>query len=307
MRAWMVGERGSRRGNLAACPRRWNGRLRPPEPQGTFRPMALVPALGISTIAAAAALRAGALTRDGALPRRCWWGPRCCSGPAGEARRCWPLFSSPAPWSAGSRWPGTGRPIPTGERRNARQVLANGAAAAAGALLERSLPGSEPGSSAGRWPPPPRIPGLPRSARSAGLILATSSGATRCPEAPAVASPSGHPRRGGRRRDGGGDRCRGRGRGAALLAGTGIGFGGMLLDSLLGATLQGRFECPRCGSRDREPACTCDTPTRLAGGWRWLDNDGVNALATGWPRWPRRRRAWRIMPIPALSDRSSTC
>ncbi len=69
---------------------------------------------------------------------------------------------------------------------------------------------------------------------------------------------------------------------AARLAfwGTLIGTAGMALDSVLGATVQARFVCPACEAPSERRRHHCGTPTRLAGGWRWLDNDGVNALAT---------------------------
>ena len=75
------------------------------------------------------------------------------------------------------------------------------------------------------------------------------------------------------------------------VAGTIIGWGGMLIDSALGARVQGRFHCPRCGTRSEWPRHRCGTRTRHEGGWRWLTNDGVNAIATaaaalaGWWAW----------------------
>ncbi len=58
------------------------------------------------------------------------------------------------------------------------------------------------------------------------------------------------------------------------------GFAGMMLDSALGATIQGRFRCPRCGLPSERRVHRCGTPTKRVGGWIWLNNDGVNALAT---------------------------
>lgn len=60
-----------------------------------------------------------------------------------------------------------------------------------------------------------------------------------------------------------------------------VGFSGMLLDSLLGAAVQGRFRCPRCDRASEWRMHRCGTATLVQGGWAWLDNDGVNALATG--------------------------
>ena len=57
---------------------------------------------------------------------------------------------------------------------------------------------------------------------------------------------------------------------------------GMLADSMLGATLQGRWRCVRCGQAVEGPRrhmLRCAGPLRLEGGHPWLDNDAVNALA----------------------------
>jgi uncharacterized protein (TIGR00297 family) len=63
---------------------------------------------------------------------------------------------------------------------------------------------------------------------------------------------------------------------AAALAG---GLLGMAADSLLGATVQARFHCDVC-DRGTERPRHCDSRTRYVTGWSWLDNDGVNLLAT---------------------------
>jgi uncharacterized protein (TIGR00297 family) len=65
------------------------------------------------------------------------------------------------------------------------------------------------------------------------------------------------------------------------LAALGIGWSGMLLDSALGAGLQGRFHCDRCDQASERRVHRCGIATRHRGGLRWLTNDGVNALATG--------------------------
>jgi uncharacterized protein (TIGR00297 family) len=65
---------------------------------------------------------------------------------------------------------------------------------------------------------------------------------------------------------------------AALIACAGV--GGMLADSILGATLQGKYECPACDARFERGDTVCHEPVRLTRGWRWLDNDAVNLAAT---------------------------
>ncbi|HKC48868.1 MAG TPA: DUF92 domain-containing protein [Gemmatimonadales bacterium] len=61
--------------------------------------------------------------------------------------------------------------------------------------------------------------------------------------------------------------------GAMLAAAAGI-FG-MLSDSLLGSTLQGRYTCPVCTAVSEQPG-SCHAPLELTRGLPWLDNDAVN-------------------------------
>src|SRR5213078_2414964 len=58
---------------------------------------------------------------------------------------------------------------------------------------------------------------------------------------------------------------------AALIAAAGV--AGMLGDSLLGATVQAKYECPTCDARFESGNRVCHEPVRLTRGWRWLDND----------------------------------
>lgn len=71
---------------------------------------------------------------------------------------------------------------------------------------------------------------------------------------------------------------------SAPLLLTAIAFAGLLgslFDSLLGATVQAIYYCDPCRKEtERHPAHRCGAQTRLLRGWRWLDNDGVNFLAT---------------------------
>ncbi len=65
-----------------------------------------------------------------------------------------------------------------------------------------------------------------------------------------------------------------------LPAGTLIGFLGMLIDSLIGGILQGRFHCPRCDQPSEWRLHRCGSATVRRAGLGWLDNDGVNFMAT---------------------------
>jgi uncharacterized protein (TIGR00297 family) len=164
--------------------------------------------------------------------------------------------------------------------RSARQVLANGAWAAAGAmavphaaavgwaLLVGALAtaqadtwASEIGSHAAH---PPRLittgAAVARGTSGAVSWLGTAGGALGALVVAALALVLGLGRR-------------------VATAGLAAGILGMLGDSLLGATVQARYRCRRCGTRS-EGARHCGEPAERAGGFAWLDNDGVNLAAT---------------------------
>ncbi len=61
----------------------------------------------------------------------------------------------------------------------------------------------------------------------------------------------------------------------------GVGLSGVVLDSLLGATLQAKYRCEHCG-KTVETLYHCQTQVSLIHGLRWLDNNGVNLLSTAW-------------------------
>ena len=58
------------------------------------------------------------------------------------------------------------------------------------------------------------------------------------------------------------------------------GFLGSVADSLLGATVQARYYCAADDAYTEKPVHSCGRPTIHASGWRWLDNDAVNFIAT---------------------------
>lgn len=55
---------------------------------------------------------------------------------------------------------------------------------------------------------------------------------------------------------------------------------GALVDSLLGATLQGIYYCDACGKETERELHRCGSRTRLMRGWRALNNDWVNLIGT---------------------------
>lgn len=68
---------------------------------------------------------------------------------------------------------------------------------------------------------------------------------------------------------------------AVLSAATIGGVLGSFFDSLLGATVQAMYWCSQCEKEtERYPLHLCGTTTAHRRGWRWMDNDVVNGLAS---------------------------
>ena len=164
-----------------------------------------------------------------------------------------------------------------GGRRDAVQVLANGGWAALGALLPAVglwvVTGALAAAAADTWATSvggwSRTP--PRDVRTFRPVLAgTSGGITLLGTAGAAAGAASV------------------GLAAGLMAHVPslfpmtlvVGMLGMLADSLLGATLQGRFHCDGCNLPTERRVHRCGRPSRQTGGLAWLTNDGVNAIAT---------------------------
>jgi uncharacterized protein (TIGR00297 family) len=66
--------------------------------------------------------------------------------------------------------------------------------------------------------------------------------------------------------------------GALLFAAAGL--AGSLFDSLLGATVQAIYYCDFDQKETESAVHRCGNGTRLIRGWRWLDNDWVNFMAS---------------------------
>jgi uncharacterized protein (TIGR00297 family) len=242
--------------------------------------MSVAMAAAVSLVVAAGAWWAGALTRAGAaaavlVGSAILWG----TGWAGGAVLGAFFVSGSLLGRLAQRRPSASDA--RGERRDHVQVLANGGAAAAFALLGLREP------ELGLWIVTASL------AAAAADTWATALGAT-SPDDPRDLLT----RRQVPRGTSGGVSSRGSLGGAAgalfvaavgaaatrrptlLIAATLIGVGGMFLDSFLGASVQARFRCPACSVASERRRHRCGTPTTLIGGWWWLDNDGVNALTT---------------------------
>ena len=163
-----------------------------------------------------------------------------------------------------------------GARRDAWQVLANGGVATLCIALghRRGFVGSLAAAGADTWATElgmlaGRRPRLITTLRP--VVPGTSGGIT--PEGLAASM-------GGALVVGGAWSLFGGG-GAGLRLALVAGACGSLVDSVLGATVQARYQCQACGAASEAPRHTaCDRPARLVRGRAWLTNDTVNALAT---------------------------
>jgi uncharacterized protein (TIGR00297 family) len=167
-------------------------------------------------------------------------------------------------------------------RRNARQVVANGLWAATGSLLVPSAPvigwavitgalaaaqsdtwATEVGTRAGGTPRLvttwARVPPGTSGAVSALGTLAGIGGAVILGGAGAMAGVPLRP----------------------AVAGVLGGLVGLMADSFVGATAQARFRCDACNEVTERRRHSCGQAASPVRGWRWLDNDAVNLIATG--------------------------
>jgi uncharacterized membrane protein len=68
--------------------------------------------------------------------------------------------------------------------------------------------------------------------------------------------------------------------GTVVTAACAGGVVGMMLDSLLGATVQASYYCESCDATTETPLHECGRTLTLRRGWAWVDNDVVNLAAT---------------------------
>ncbi len=236
-------------------------------------------AAAVSAIVAAVAWRSGTLTVSGAWAA---WGV----GSLVLMGTGWEGGAVLAAFFVFSNLVERGAPRPTavepkGERRDHRQVVANGGVAALGALAAGHAPelgiwlvtGSLAAAAADTWATavggrsrrPPRLLWTGRqvpAGTNGGVTWVGSAGAAAGALLVAAAG------------------AVGAGEPLLLPVATLIGFAGMLVDSALGAAIQGRFRCPTCDRSSERRVHHCGTVTVPQGGLPWLDNDLVNLTAT---------------------------
>jgi uncharacterized protein (TIGR00297 family) len=170
---------------------------------------------------------------------------------------------------------------PKGDRRDARQVAANGGVAALVSLLGWHdqtlglwlLTGALAAAAADTWAtaigaysrtPPRRVIGwdpVPAGTSGGVTVAGTFGAAAGAALVAATAVLAGAPS-------------------VLLGVGTLVGFLGMAADSLLGATVQARWHCVACDRPSEWPVHRCGARTVHRGGWPWLDNDAVNLLGS---------------------------
>jgi len=225
---------------------------------------------------------AGWLTRDGAIAAAAVGGVILIStGLTGIALLALFFLSGSILTYAGRRGRSASDTSPT-RGRTWRQVIANGGWAAVGALLVSAEPtqgwpilvgalaaaqadtwGTEIG---GRSPTPPRLitTGQPVPTGTSGgvTLLGTVAGVVGAGLMGGLAWMLNVT-------------------GSVALAALVGGVLGTLADSLLGATLQGMYHCDACDVKTERRSHQCGNAARLVSGWRWMDNDVVNLLATG--------------------------
>jgi len=203
------------------------------------------------------------------------------TGWAGGAALAVFFISSSAVSRLAERWP-AGVLDAKGNRRDPWQVAANGAAAALGGLLALQVPeaglwvvtASLAAAASDTWATSVgalsrtdpldlvRWRRVPRGTSGGVSLIGTGGGVAGAALVAAAPVAAGAP-------------------GGLFLPAFLIGTAGMMADSLLGATVQGRFRCPSCRQPSERTRHRCGTTTEHTGGCRWLGNDGINAIATG--------------------------
>jgi len=244
--------------------------------------------LMLSSLIASVSVRRRTLTRDGALAAIGVGTSVTVGGGVGWAVPMVGFFVASSALSALGRQRKVALMdiVERGAERNWTQVLANGGVASGLALLSAVQPrrarplalaafGSIAAAAADTWatelgvlsPRPPRLittgqlvpPGTSGGVTRVGMLGGLAgAGWVALLAAPVLPRPRAH----------------------SLLVLTIAGWAGMMVDSLLGATLQVVRWCPRCQRPTERRIHRCGTPTHYQRGLPWLDNDLVNLVAT---------------------------
>lgn len=196
------------------------------------------------------------------------------------------VSSSVLSWFGGERKCALAEKFAKGGRRDLAQVLANGGVGATLAALHPIQPGilwwvaylgSLAAVSADTWatelgvlsPSSPRLitTGRPVPHGTSGAITALGTVASLAGAACIALLGAIAPESAGRA-------------GPILLSAGAAGMAGSLLDSWLGATLQAVYYCPVDKVETERTVHSCGRSTELTRGWRWINNEVVNFLAS---------------------------
>ncbi len=235
-----------------------------------------------AAVFASAARFAGWLSAGGAVAAVAVGGAVLVGGGVAGGLLLGLFFVSGSVLSSRSERAGFHSPNQKGSGRDTLQVLANGTWAGLGALAIPLVPcfggavflGALAAAQADTWATeigahsvkPPRLitSGRPARRGASGAVtpLGTAGGLAGAAAMAAMGTAVGQPS-------------------PAIVAALVGGAIGMVVDSILGATVQGIYRCEVCDAETERPIHCCGREAALARGKRWVTNDFVNLAGAG--------------------------